>query len=299
MILAVVEVIPKRPASVGYAPRITTNPAPNKNRTDAESATYNLRPMVKGDSMKNRLSVAPLVIFGSLLLAGSLAAQVPNQLAEDFVAGVVPDDKQIAQFEKDAAAKPDDLRLTRKLGKAYFFQFFGDGDNEAIPRAKTTLEKALTLQKDDPETLAYLGSLNVLEGQRVFKNDAAKQKAAYDRGFELVKRAEGLDPRNGAVMSVASATYLYLPDTYGMAPHVVEILEGMIKGMGPMFQKFAHHGQQRLLLTLGQAYVRTGQPEKARARFDEALRVDDRSDEALLIKAELKKLASAATNKQP
>jgi len=69
--------------------------------------------------------------------------------------------------------------------------------------------------------------------------------------------------------------------------------------MGPMFQKFAHHGQQRLLLTLGQAYVRTGQPEKARARFDEALRVDDRSDEALLIKAELKKLGSAATNKQP
>ena len=101
-------------------------------------------------------------------------------------------------------------------------------------------------------------------------------------------------------MSVASATYLYLPDSYGMAPHVVEMLEGMIKGMGPMFQKFAHHGQQRLLLTLGQAYVRTGQAEKARARFDEALKVDDQTDEALLIKVELRKLGPvAATTKQP
>lgn len=250
--------------------------------------------------MKNRPSIAALVIFGSLLLAGGIAAQIPDQLGQDFVAGVVPNDQQVAQFEKDAAAKPDDLRLTRKLGKAYFFQFFGSGETEAIPLAKKTLEKALTLQKDDPETLAYLGSLNVLEGQRVFKNEAAKQKAAYDHGFELVKKAEGLDPRNGAVMSVASATYLYLPDSYGMAPHVVEMLEGMIKGMGPMFQKFAHHGQQRLLLTLGQAYVRTGHPEKARARFDEALKVDGQSDEAPLIKAELKKLGPVvASTKQP
>lgn len=250
--------------------------------------------------MKVRFLIAALVIFGSVLLTGSTVAQIPNQLAQDFVAGVVPDDKQIAQFEKDAAAKPDDLRLTRKLGKAYFFQFFGNGENEAIPRAEKTLEKALTLQKDDPETLAYLGSLNVLEGQRVFKNDAVKQKAAYDRGFELVKKAESLDPRNGAVMSVASATYLYLPDSYGMAPHVVEMLEGMIKGMGPMFQKFAHHGQQRLLLTLGEAYARTGQVEKARARFDEALKVDGDSDEASLIRAELRKLGPpVATTKQP
>ena len=97
--------------------------------------------------MKNRLSIAALVIFVSLLLAGGIAAQIPNQLGQDFVAGVVPDDKQVAQFEKDAAAKPDDLRLTRKLGKAYFFQFFGNGETEAVPRAKKTLEKALTLQK--------------------------------------------------------------------------------------------------------------------------------------------------------
>jgi uncharacterized protein HemY len=75
---------------------------------------------------------------------------------------------------------------------------------------------------------------------------------------------------------------------------VIEMLEGMIKGMGPYFQKFSHHGQQRILLTLGQAYARSNQPEKARARFDEALKVDGASDEAILIKKELRKLGVQA-----
>lgn len=234
-----------------------------------------------------------LLIF-SLILAfscGSAAfAQIPNQLAQDFVAGSAPSPEEVAQFEKDAAAKPDDLRLTRKLGKAYFFQFFDEGDRPAVPKSQKTLERALTLVKDDPETLAYLGALHVLRGVRLEKGDAAKQKASFDKGFELLKLAEKLDPRNGAVTSVASASYLWLPDSYGMAPHVVEMLEGLRKGMGPMFKKFAHHGQQRILLTLGQAYVRTGQPEKARAAFDEGLAVNATSDEAALLRSELAKL---------
>ncbi len=224
------------------------------------------------------------------ICAAPVVAQIPNQLAQDFVAGSAPSPEQVAQFEKDAAAKPDDLRLVRKLGKAYFFQFFDEGDRPAVPKSQKTLERALTITKDDPETLAYLGALHILRGIRLEKDNAAKQKASFEKGFELLKLAEKLDPRNGAVTSVASASYLWLPDSYGMAPHVVEMLEGMRKGMGPMFKKFAHHGQQRLLLTLGQAYVRTGQNEKAKIAFDEALQVSDASREAGLIKAELAKL---------
>ena len=81
-----------------------------------------------------------------------------------------------------------------------------------------------------------------------------------------------------------------MPDSYGMAPHVVEMLEGMRKGMGPYFQNFSHHGQQRILLTLGQAYAKTGAPEKARAAFGEALKVNESSHEADLVRTELAKL---------
>jgi len=40
--------------------------------------------------------------------------------------------------------------------------------------------------------------------------------------------------------------------------------------------------------------MRTGQPEKARGKFDEALKVDGSSDEAILIKKELRKLDPVA-----
>lgn len=231
--------------------------------------------------------VLAVFLFGA---RSQTAAQIPNQLAQDFVAGSAPSPEQVAQFEKDAAANPSDLRLTRKLGKAYFFQFFDEGDRPAVPKSQETLERALTLAKDDPETLAYLGALHILRGVRLEKDDAAKQKASFEKGFELLRLAEKLDPRNGAVTSVASASYLWLPDSYGMAPHVVEMLEGMRKGMGPMFRTFAHHGQQRILLTLGQAYLRVGQSEKALSLFEEALAVNTTSREAALLRAEIKKL---------
>lgn len=243
--------------------------------------------------MKHKRFVSVLVSSTFLIIlvcAAAAVGQIPNQLAQDFVAGSAPSPEQVAQFEKDAAANPNDLRLVRKLGKAYFFQFFDEGDKPAVPKSQKTLEKALTITKDDPETLAYLGSLHVLRGVRLEKDNPAKQKASFDKGYELIKLAEKLDPRNGAVASVAAGTYMWLPDSYGMAPHVVEMLEGMIKGMGPYFKKFAHHGQQRLLLTLGQAYVKTGQPEKAKAAFDEALAVNGTSREAALLRTELSKM---------
>lgn len=240
--------------------------------------------------MNRKPYLAALMLFSLPFLAAFALAQIRGQLAEDFVAGTVPSLEEIAKLEAEVAAKPDDFRLTRKLAKGYFFQFFGEGRAGSMPKAEKLLEQALTLRKDDPETLAYLGTLYALSAQRLDKQDPAKQKASFERGFELLKRAEQLAPADGAVVSVVSASYLLLPDSYGMAPHVIEMLEGMRRAMGPMFTRFSHHGQQRLLLTLGEAYAKTGQTEKARASFDEALKINRASVEAELIKAELAKL---------
>jgi tetratricopeptide (TPR) repeat protein len=225
-----------------------------------------------------------------LFFATAALGQIPNQQAQDFKAGEAPSLADVAQCEKDASANPKDLRAVRKLGKAYFFRFFGAGEIEFLPKAQKTLQQALVITKDDPETLAYLGSLHVLRGLRIETRDAAKQKASFNKGFEILKLAEKLGPEHGAVISIASASYLWLPDSYGMAPHVIEMIEGMRKAMGPYFKKFAHHGQQRLLLTLGQAYVKTGQAEKALPLFEEALAVNATSREAGYLRTELAKL---------
>lgn len=238
---------------------------------------------------RNAFSTLLAIVVVAIAATFSIG-QIPNQLAQDFVAGEPPSLEDVAKYEKEAAASPTELRAVRKLGKAYFFRFFGAGEADFEPKARETLERALTVVKDDPETLAYLGSLHVLRALRIENKDATKQKASFDKGFETLKLAEKNGPREGSVISIASASYLWLPDSYQMAPHVVEMLEGMRKAMGPYFKKFAHHGQQRLLLTLGQAYVRVGQSEKAVPLFEEGLAVNTTSREAGYLRAELKKL---------
>jgi len=215
-------------------------------------------------------------------------AQIPGQFAQDFVAGRVPAPEEVAKVEADVAAHPDDYRLARKLGKAYFFQYFGEGRTSAIPKAQKTLERVLELQKDDAETIAYLGALAALQSLR--SKDAAVRKAKGEQGLELLKKALQLGPGNGAVAAVAGGSFMFLADDFGTAPLAAQLMEKIRASMGPAFSKFSHHGQQRILLTQGQAYAKMGQNEKARSCFEEGLKVDQESAEASMLKAEIDKL---------
>jgi tetratricopeptide (TPR) repeat protein len=240
------------------------------------------------------------VFFGALaltILSGIALGQRPGQVTVDYAAGEPPSAEEVAKVEAEVAAKPDDYELVRKLGKGYFFRFFGARDVTAIPKAQATLERALTLKKDDPESLAYLGALHIFAADRVEEKGSAKQKVGYEKGFEILRHAEKVAPRLGSVISVASASYIILPDSYGMTPHIIELLEGTRAALGPRFKQFHAHGQQRILITLAQAYARQGNREKAKGLFDEALAVNGTSREAGIIKRELAKLETAKTNK--
>jgi len=71
---------------------------------------------------KTIISSAIFFAFVIVLTVGQQAiGQIPNQLAQDFVAGKVPGAEGVAIYEKESAANPKDLHTTRKLGKAYFF----------------------------------------------------------------------------------------------------------------------------------------------------------------------------------
>lgn len=234
-----------------------------------------------------------LIGAGADALAQPVAGKppIPGQFAQDFVAGRAPRDEEILAAEKDVAANPENFAMVRRLGKGYFFKYFGAGNVEAVAKAQAAFDRALTLTKDDPETLAYSGALWVFVAARLNANEPAKQKENFDRGFALLRKAEQLaGPRDGAVTSIAAGSYVELPASYGMAPHVIGMIEGMRRGMGPAFDQFSHHGRQRLLLTLGRAYAMTGETEKARANFDEALKVNQTSVEAELLRTQLAKL---------
>ncbi|HEX8183627.1 MAG TPA: hypothetical protein VF747_02715 [Blastocatellia bacterium] len=231
-----------------------------------------------------------LVVFA--LSASAAAAQIPGQFAQDFVAGRVPEPEEIAKLEQEVAAHPDDFRLVRKLGKGYFFQVFGEGRASSVAKSRKMLERALEIKRDDAESTAYLGALSGLVGQR--SKDAAERDAAFKQSFDLLKKAQSLAPDHPAVLAVTGASYLFLPDSFNAAPLALENMEKLRKMMGPMYARQSHHGQQRILLTQGQAYNKLGQAEKARACFEEALKVDQESAEAAIIKAELGKLKPAS-----
>src|SRR5688572_21572945 len=245
-------------------------------------------------SLHHTVGFAILTALALAFLGSAALAQIPGQITVDYAAGVPPSAEEIAKVEKEVAVKPDDYELVRKLGKGYFFRFFGAREAAAVPKAQATLENALALQKDDPESLAYLGALHIFAADRLEQKGSAKQKAGYDKGFEILRHAEKVAPRLGSVISIASASYVILPDSYGMVPHVIEMIEGMRNGMGTAFARVHHHGQQRLLMTLGLAYTRQENREKAKALFDEALAVNGTSREAGLIKRELANLETAA-----
>src|SRR5215831_13132991 len=127
-------------------------------------------------SFEARFAFAVLAafLFVSAAVSGR-AGQIPGQLAQDFVAGRVPSPEEIAKLESDVAAHPDDLRLVRKLGKAYFFQYFGEGRTSSVPKGEKMLDRALQIQKDDAETIAYQGALLALQSQR--SKDPAERQA--------------------------------------------------------------------------------------------------------------------------
>ncbi len=233
-----------------------------------------------------RKSIYSLLVL--LLVTGSAVAQIKGQFAEDFVAGNVPSDEEISSLEKEVAAHPDDFRLVRKLGKGYFFQYFGEGRASSAPKARRELERALKLKEDDPEALVYLGGLDAVVYER--SKDEGERQAAGKRAVERLKRAQELAPGHGGVLSVAAASYITLDDSFKTAPLAAEAMEKVRARMGPMFSRFSHHGQQRILLTQGQAYIKMGQVEKARACLEEGLKVNPETVEASMIKATLAKL---------
>jgi tetratricopeptide (TPR) repeat protein len=211
-----------------------------------------------------------------------------GQFAQDWEAGRVPTDAEVAALERSMAGKAEDHAAIRRLGKGYFFQFFGARRVEAVPKARKLLGRALELEPNDAESLAYLGALEVLEAN--MGPEGAVRDAKLGAALAKLDRAQELGPNNGAVFAVTGATYLWFPDSYGTVPRAAASMERIRAAMGPMFSHFSHHGQQRILLTQGQAYARLGRTAEAKSLFREALAVDDESVEARILRSELDRL---------
>ena len=202
---------------------------------------------------------------------GKVVGKVLGGYETEFTPGRPPGKEEMATLEKEAAANPDDFKCVRKLGIGYFYRVFGAGETEAAPKAQQTLARALALKPEDALTLAFQGALATVAGERL--------PELKGRNHQLFKRARELEPDNVGVLSLAAAVYAGNPE------QAIEITERIRTLLGPEFQHWSRHGQEKVLLTQGRAYARVGRVEAARACFETGLRVN-----AATFQAELDKL---------
>ena len=181
----------------------------------------------------------------------------------DLATGRAPTAEEVAAAEQAAVANPDEFSVVRKLGKTYFYRFFGAGEKDLAPKSRATLTLALKLKPDDAETLAFIGTIDRLTGRE-------------QEGIELMAKARKLDPANIGVLGLISG----FGDVSAM-----EELRKM-----PEFAGMSDHGRQRVLLGLGKDRAGNRQPKEARALFSEGLAINENTREARMLRTELENL---------
>lgn len=160
-------------------------------------------------SLLSRLIACAALAFSLALpaVAQQTAHRYPGQITTDWQAGRVPTAGEIAEAERDAAERPEDLETVRRLAKGYFFQYFGGKKVEALPRARATFSRALSLSREDAESIVYSAALDALEAQR--NPESPDRDALFLRALAGLERAQRIAPNMGAVLAVSCATYLF------------------------------------------------------------------------------------------
>lgn len=204
--------------------------------------------------------------FACLFLAlGLVRADEPavQHYKPDLVTGRAPNIEEVVAAEAAAKVNPDDFPTVRKLGKTYFYRFFGAGDKDAAAKARTTLTRALALKPDDAEIMAFIGTVDRLTGHQ-------------REGIDLMAKARKLDPKNVGILGLLSG----FGDVSAM-----EELRAL-----PEFPQMSDHGRQRILLGLGKDRVRQRQNDEARTLFTEGLAINKATPEARMLRSEIEKL---------
>lgn len=155
----------------------------------------------------------------------------------------------------DKAGGKADWRLYYLRGAAY-------ERADRWPEAQADLNKALELKPDDPELLNYVGY------SWVYRNQKVKE------GLELIQKAVGLDPDNGAYVDSLGWAYYQLGD-YRRAVEQLERAAELLPGDPEVNEH------------LGDAYWRAGRRQEARFQWTAVLTLDPAPKQKAKVQAKL------------
>jgi tetratricopeptide (TPR) repeat protein len=206
-----------------------------------------------------------IVVLSSLVFALSLSQQ------------------SIQELEKTLQQKPNDVETLVALGSLYHDQ--GAGGNEgAVDKGFTCLDKALELDPSNAVALVYRGSLWTMRGRDAwFPFTKLKH---VDKGIDELDKAADLAPDNITVRIVRGTNSLQLPSMFKRLGTALKDFSFLLAD--PRFPHLDIQLQSTIYYWAGMTYKRDNQAVKAKEYFEKAISVAPKSAMAQRAEKELK-----------
>jgi len=169
-----------------------------------------------------------------------------------------------------------------ELGIIYHMQINENGLNhETVIKAHEILTKAYEMEKGNPLTMVYLGSVTTMMATTI-DGGMAKMKFVK-KGTRLMDRAVKKHPNDVNLRMVRGGNSLGLPTFLQRSRYAVEDFShvlGLIEGAPSPFKAQIH-------FSLGNAYELTEQPEQAKAQWQQVIQLVPQSKLAKRAQAKL------------
>ncbi len=180
--------------------------------------------------------------------------------------------------------KPNDVETLMKLGKIYHDQGVA-GNDDAVEKGFTCLDKVLQIDPSNAVALAYRGSLWTLRARNAWW-PFTKMKDV-DKGIDEMDKAVDLAPDNISVRLVRGINSVQLPSMFHRLPIALKDFEYLMNDS--KFAGFNPHLQSTIYCWAGIAYNADGQTAKAKELLQKAVSADPNSDTSHKAENELKK----------
>lgn len=207
-----------------------------------------------------------------------------------FLAILIPGISRAQDNAKDLEGvleqKPNDVETLMKLGKIYHDQGVA-GNDDAVDKGFTCLDKVLQIDPSNAMALAYRGSLWTLRARDAWW-PFTKMKDV-DKGVDEMDKAVDLAPDNVSVRLVRAINSVNLPSMFRRLPIALKDFEHLMNDS--TFAGFNPHLQAAIYCWAGIAYNNDGQTAKAKELLQKAVSADPNSETAHKAENELKKIS--------
>lgn len=203
-----------------------------------------------------------------------------------LLTGISRGQESAEELEGVLKQKPGDMETLIKLGRMYHDQGVA-GNDDAVEKGFTCLDKALQIDPSNAIALAYRGSLWTLRARNAWWPFTKLKNV--DKGIDELDKAVDLAPDNITVRLVRGINSVNLPSMFRRLPIAIKDFDYLLNDA-----RFAHFNpqlQSTIFCWAGIAYKNDGQTVKAKELLQKAVSADPNSNTARKAENELKQLS--------